>query len=333
MSKLIYPYPTLGDQLDLIIDSDIKIGGDGEEFTLDEALIDRETRSIDLTDEENRSMEYLSLPVKVQVSKSVFGKVGGETSLVVAAECSSTRLRQAIVLSASALDAAMWNGHFNLDLINYSSAISIHAVLTGPRLGLEHRFLGKSDDWTVHLDERTLPDVRGALPVKWTDFATDEERKYLRPYSSEPYYADLSEDPPLVLLNSGFEGLPELFPDQGSPARNLRALHETTRMSIARNIWLGLFQAALAGIMSGEPDEQAQWPERRWQEDILRQILPRVYEETDVDEALRLAAEDRSVAERAAWLESRAMAVIGKDILNEGKTWRTVIQDLSRGGI
>ena len=292
MSSLIFPYKTIKGKINLSIDGTIKMGGPDGLSELDSELIDEEAKRIDIQDEVLGSdSKFLQIPLQIKASPKDIKDLDGDLSIMIVAKCPTTRLRQSINPDVIRPDLGIWKGVIKLDLINFKQAINVMGILSGSAMDLSDRFFGKTEVWTIYLDDMAKPVGRGALPVLWIDFTNSEEHYYLRSYRNEPYYLNLSENPPELYLNSAFEGLPELFPDEGRPIGPLLPLHESTRIGIAKAVWLELFQVAVTGIRDPDiedTDEEPQWPEKQWQVDVLKQILPKIKTEVDMDEACLL---------------------------------------------
>lgn len=329
MRSLIFPYRTLSGNVSLRMDPerDIKIGrGTGAIENLDFSFVQSEERIIDLSSSEFSDATLLELPLKVAASsRREIERIGPDLCAVVIAHCGSTLMRQSKVLHRSQYDPTLWTESLKLDLANYNESITIEVTLSAERRGTPDRFVGVSNEWTILLDNSHLVPPHGALEVLWVDFAADDGFGFLRPYRDEPYYVNVVAEPPVVYLNKGMHGLPELFPDNKRLVGAHKALHETMRSGIAKNVWLALFQASLSGIIGGETGEDPQLPEREWQAKVLQMLLPKIYRELDETEQLRQAVLARSDAQLAGELESRVVAVIGRDIVREGKNFRTAI--------
>jgi hypothetical protein len=171
--------------------------------------------------------------------------------------------------------------------------VEVTAILSGTVGEVPHRYLGQSSSWTVLIDQHASQPLKGGPPVKWIDFS---EREDLQGYADQLFYVDMSGALPAVYLNKRIEGLPVVLPTYGEPPEPLRPMYETLRTSIARSVWMALLEASLAGIIVSEKDdstEEPAWPEIRWQHDVLRMILPKVYPVADETEALRRAATAR----------------------------------------
>lgn len=328
----IYPYPTLRDKIELSI-SGARIGTDRDDDpsidSLNPGCIVPEQLLVTVEDEMANGADYLELELRASIPASDLGTGVAAESLVVVAECTSTRMRQAARMEQDSPGESSYEASIRLDLVNYREKINVYCVMAGTATGLPDRYIGVSDTWSVLLDGITPPDISGSFSVKWASFGSDAERTFLHPYKVEPYYVHLAADEPVVYLNKGFEGLPELFPETGRLQGSQRALQESMSMSIARTVWLALFEAALSSVEAADADDEPLWPETPWQDGVLRMILPLVYPNLEEEQTLQPAVRARFEPDEYHDLISRAVAVIGHDILNEGKALRSAIRRVS----
>ncbi len=326
MSERIFPYATLAYDPKLAV---MKVETERLEDGMVRAVreIDAAAHLIDFS-ASDVGATVLRVDLQVELNRDDLHALEKDTTdlvMVAVAQCPSANMRQSWTLQRSTVDDAIWSGTAELDGRSYAGYANLRAVIAGTVSGRDRRFLGESEEWRLVFDQASGPLPNGTLPVKWIDFTSDDVLKFLRRYQGEPFYADLEQTRPTVYLNKGFEGLPELFPERGRSTGAYLALHEAERMSIARSVWMALFEASLAGIEVPDDDgTNAGWPELGWQRDVLRQLLPLVYVNVDEEEALRLAARDR--IEDARGLSSRAVAAIGRDILRDGTALRRAIK-------
>jgi len=321
MNNRIFPFPTLARPLSF----DITCGEARlhERYVdLSDDVLDQTSRVIDLSSDEYGGASEVKLQFAVEIPKLEFDRLGipGESAkVVIVSYCSSTNSRTAVVAEKSEIDTTLWTQSLLLSRGQYRGMVQLTAVLTGRAGGFDHRYLGTSEAWHVTFDKAMASTLRGTLPVKWVDFSADD---FLRPHANEPWYGDLTEDPPMVYLNKNFEYLPELFSEGVRRSRAQVALNEAQRTAIAKSIWLAMFQTAVSQIGPSEDGSDPTWPDL-WKAEVLRRILPKVYTDVDENEGLRLAHE--AFKSDPAHLESMALAVIGRDIVKEGKNLRKAL--------
>lgn len=338
MKGTIFPYPTLANRLGLAVEGVTyrrSVEDQGRKLQKHEYMPDDERYTIAIVDTERYPLDSSVLDLNLQIQAprgelQTMEKQGMEPRVVVVLSCGQTQMRLAHRARASEADHSIWTVDLELDRQLFAGTVNLRAILYGTVDELDHRYLGESSAWEIVLDPGSRPPVSGALPVRWVDFtaSTDVE---LHGIKEEPFYLNMSTGAlPEVLLNSSFQGLPELFPDTGRPPGQWGSLHELQRLSIARSVWMAMFQVSLAAVESPE-GEEPDWPGVEWQRRVLREILPLVYENQEEPEgALRETVGDFSTAASRSELESRALRVIGHRIINEGKGLRWALRQAER---
>lgn len=321
MTTRIFPYPTLARPLELTISyAEVQIGDRYVQISDD--CLDSTSRTVDLATDDYAGASEVKLDLAIEIPKSDYERLGipsESAGVFVVSYCANTNSRTSVKATRSGVDVTMWTQTLLLPRSHFRGSVQVSAVLTGRAGGLDHRYLGASEAWHVGFDQGSTSILKGALPVKWKDFSADE---LLKPHANEPWYGDLTEDPPIVYLNKNFEYLPELFREGVRKSKAQIALNEAQRTAIAKSIWLAMFQTAVAQISPGEDGSDPIWPEK-WRAEVLRRILPKVYSTVDENEGLRLAHE--ALRSDPANLESSALAIIGRDIVKEGKNLRKAL--------
>ena len=142
-------------------------------------------------------------------------------------------------------------------------------------------------------------------------------------------YADLEGMPvPKIYLNKGFDGLAALFVEKPRPAGARLALHEAERISMAKGVWLALFQVALAAVNEPAENEEPEWPDG-WQGEVLKKMLARVHPDLDASARLSKAIEERR-SDGARHFESLVLAAVSQDMIKEGKGLETSLMALEQ---
>lgn len=256
------------------------------------------------------------------------GKARDDLFVVVSAQCVATNLRQAVIALPSPLDESMWSCSLELDRRNMRGPVSLQAHLAGTVSGQAHRYLASADEWMLYFEQAASPTPKGALPIQWVDFGAKDAPVFLKKYVNEPMYADLEGTPlPKIYLNKGFEGLAALFIEKPRPTGARLALHEAERISMAKGVWLALFQVALAAIEEPEEGEEPDWPDG-WRGEVLKKMLARVHPELEPAGRLDKAIQARSDGVRQ--FESLVLAAVSQDLIKEGKGLRTSLMALEK---
>jgi hypothetical protein len=96
---------------------------------------------------------------------------------------------------------------------------------------------------------------------------------------------------PEILLNQSFDGLEPLLRDAKDRSPVEQALHDGTRMAIARSVWMALISDAMAGVQLAENGGNPSWLEREWQTEVLKRIFPDVHPTASESEINRLGGD------------------------------------------
>jgi hypothetical protein len=305
----LFPYDTLSAPLSLTI-SNLRI--DDVKPTVDVLVPDARLVNAYLLPSQDWSTASFNITVSGnQAELEAFEKKGAEFALHLVVSCSLTNTRQTIRLQPSAAGEIRWAGKIMLDRLSYRGRSAVYGVLAGTVNGSTNRFLGQTEEWSVHFDLPAILPLEGSLPVKWLDFTSERAASHLQANQHEPFYADLTIHQPTVYLNSSIPGYQNLLSDRKGRSPLDAALHNSERVGIARAVWLQLFNASLAGI-TVEEDEEPTWPGVEWQRQVLKALIPMMYEESSDAEALHRAAEARGSNDGVRDLQSRAQLAISK---------------------
>src|SRR5262249_25103315 len=151
----------------------------------------------------------------------------------------------------------------------------------------------ETDPWLLYFDEPDIPPIEGTLRVKWANFKGPAREECIPAGAeTESFYVALEESPPVVFLNLDFPGLPDLLSDEPSRPEPEKALREAEYRRIATAAWTEVVNVAVAAIRPCEEGEEPRWPDQDWQEQALRSVLPQVYEDMSLPEALAKAHAD-----------------------------------------
>jgi hypothetical protein len=310
MTNRIFPYPILRDDLQLTI-SNLLIDGTQPHTAVafpDQRIIDLSRLPYPRWAKAEFHVEVIAPAAELHALE----EGGAALSVTAVAMCSPANMRQLILLERSPLDRTRWTGKAELERRNFRGKVLLKALLTGTVDGFPHRLIGEAVEWMIHFDEPSIPFIDGALPVKWVDFKEpNAQPAILREHREEAFYADLEADPPTVYLNKGFPLLAQLLTDRPARRGPEQALHDAERLSIARSVWMGLFNAAQAAIIAGEAEEDPDWPSSDWQKAVLKILLDGMYPHLSATDQLRMAVEART-SDGARAVASEAQAAIGK---------------------
>lgn len=330
MKAIIFPYPTFKGDLELAL-SEIRVD-DAPVLPED---VQANDRLVTLHGRDRTDWEKVTASVDVQVNPATmrqFEAEHGPLALCVIASCRPTNTRQPLRLERSTLDPSIWSGRLELHRPQYRDKVQVQAVLTANIQGLPHRIVATSDRWTLYFDPSESFRIAGSLRVVWVDFRSADAPEIARRFPDSAYVVDLERSLPEILLNKSFDGLEPILRDAKDRSSTELALHDLTRMSFAKSIWLALVHDAMSSIPVEEDDGEPAWPEREWHAEVLRRILPEVDPTKSESELLRLASADWRQHPGSASFASRAEAVIG-DFIGANKALRKSTQALIRGGV
>lgn len=325
----LYPYPSLREGLRLSISH-------GELLPLGTRLTASELISaasvISLGGRDIATHPQVRLHVEAFASGDDLQRVeasgAGPIRATLVAHCRATHLRLGFPLCPVAGQYGKWDGTVELDRRHITGSVLIRTVLTDEASGREHRQLALSDAWTLldGLWEGGPTPGEFAPEVRWLNFRAADAPPHVQKESEQPYYLDLYGPTPLLYMNAGFPGLPEVFPTEGKPAGLLLPLHEALSIGISRSVWQALFYAALgqANMCSGD-DGEPEVPSG-WQAQVLAHLLPRIYPGLSSSGALRQVRLD-AIGEGACALQSRLLAAINS-LVGDGKSLRRALAAL-----
>lgn len=241
---------------------------------------------------------------------------GAEPEAYALVNCARSNTRLGVRLKLDPREKAVWSGEVPLSREDYFGSVRLNFVVLATIDGVSHRIVGEAPEWIVSLDDLPPIDIDGTLPVSWLDFSAESPPSRLVDFADLPSYLVLDPDKPKVYLNKGFPRLPQLFDEIGQQTPMEVALKGTLLSDIAAKAWRGLFQAALTAVLEQTPEEdQAIWPESRWQRAVLQGLLPRMYPHFDSGEALQAAVTAARSTEGTCEVTSLATAAADQHAL------------------
>lgn len=326
MAERIYPYPTLFGTLGLQLNNPYLTNRSGNIKDQPEEDFDQESRTILLWPHGETGWKKLNFDINVEAPKdeiTLFEEDENTVQVTAVAECKNTHVRQAFHLDRIAQNC--WEGNVELLREHFSGKAIFRCFMTGYTAGRNHRYLAETNIWTLYFEEVKSRIPRGSLDVKWVDFATDSNLLHLKNFSTEMVYVDLTQPKPVVYLNKGFDGLPELFAIPPRPIGSRLAVLESIRTSIAQRVWFSLFQTAMSGIQTDNDNSLANWPSEDWQITVLKMILPHLYINLSLEAGLQEVYEAREAGDITG-LESVVLGIISKQIIREGHHVRKALR-------
>ena len=314
--KALFPYKTLFGDVTLDVE-EVRI--DREPVT---DLVDLDERSIDLHGLERAQWDFASISLVVRAPPAEIGNAI-DANCVAVANCGPTNNRVSVELTEDPDTPGQWRGELVIERMYWYAQAQLRAFVVATVDGTRNRIIGASAAWSLRLDD--LPDrpVKGAISITWVDFGDPPDDKgFLRKHHQNYAYLSIDPDEPRLFLNQSFEGLEQLLADRRRQGLD-KALHDQTRAAIADKVWSALFNTAIATVESDPDTDEAVWPSVDWQRNVLEALLPRMYPDRAIEQALADAWAANSASDSPGTLQellapAAAMQVRGPRLLRDG---------------
>ncbi|MFJ1543569.1 hypothetical protein [Streptomyces sp. NPDC088246] len=200
-----------------------------------------------------------------------------------------------------------WRGEVRVRRSTHVARALLDVSVVGSHGGVDGRVLGRTDTpWVVDLLART-PTRQRDLEILEKDFR-DGPQEWLRQFMDAPWLIDTTGDLPAVLINTSFEGLPELLSGGRGPLE--KATAGMVAAQIAGDAWATMFHSALSDLEFDE-DGTPHFP-GGWRESVLRSMLPEVFPGLPLAEALAEAHSRRGDGRGWAEVQSRVHYSAGR---------------------
>ncbi|UQX03991.1 hypothetical protein [Streptomyces sp. RerS4] len=287
----VRPYPVLTGTVEATV---LRASVDGTPLPV--SRISRRDRIVALRPDtrDDWTEAVLELEVELPVDELADGPWSGVTCVAVLTErATHTRVVSRL---ARRRDERHWRGEIRLVRSSHLARAVLSVNVVAGHGGIDGRVIGASaTSWTIDLQART-PTPEITPDIRETDFR-DGPLERLRPYRDAPWLVDTTGERPTVWLNTSFEGLSALLGDAGGPTA--RAGVGLVAAQIATEAWAAMFHTAL-GELDHDEGEDPQLPDG-WRESVLRAMLPEIFPDLPLAEALAEAHARR--AEGHGWAE------------------------------
>lgn len=297
-----FPYPTLAEPLPMSAETQ---SVDGAAPEVDMLAV---RRSVDLSGL-TPGWRRVTVRLRVELPGSLLGADVKDVTLTLSVDCRHTNLRFGIPMKPGAR-LGTYVGDVEIEPGTMAHRATLRAVASATVGGVPHRYLGSSDTWNIWVDAPTSPVLAGDLEVRWAHFSGEDCPEGIDPaFRAHTHYIDVTADPPVIWLNESVAELRRLFDDAPRRPAVEKAVREAHFHAIASAGWLAMFNSSLGGI---EADDEGgvTWPDATWQQQVLQTVLPRVYPDLSIDDALARAYEDDLDHAGSRLLQARAMAAI-----------------------
>ncbi|MFI9585057.1 hypothetical protein ACIHCQ_25140 [Streptomyces sp. NPDC052236] len=298
----MYAYPTLVGKIEVTVRG---ASIDGKPLQL--SLISQRDQVVALhqIERDDWTEGVLDLEVSLPMDELADGPWSGVTCVAALSE-GATNTRRVSRLERRR-DDPHWRGEVRVHRSTHVARAVLDVSVVGSHGGVDGRVLGTTDTpWIVDLLART-PTRQRDLEILEEDFR-DGPQEWLRPFMDAPWLIDTTGDVPAVLLNTSFEGLPELLSGARGPLE--KATAGLVAAQIAGEVWATMFHSALSDLEFDE-DGTPHLP-GGWRGSVLRSMLPEVFPGLPLSEALGEAHSRRGDGRGWAEVQSRIQFAAGK---------------------
>jgi len=325
MSTVLFPYATLSDCEPTLTIAAVRLDGAARPH-----LVKKEDSTVPLYDDSKLwrraelDLELTCDPDRIRA----FENEHSPMSAVVVANCLPTNTRQPVRLSRSEVEIGRWSGTLELDRDNVRGRVALVTTLTATVGEVRHRPVASASGWTLYVDEPESLRLKGTLQVKWKNFKETADLP-AKDFPKSTHVVAFTGGVPQLWLNSAFEGLAALLKDRKDRKGADKGLHDFQRTSIARAVWLALIADALAAVREDAAEDETSepdWPEKPWQAEVLKLVLPKVAPEKSERELLTMAAGEWREHPGAGEFFASAEAVVG-DIVKANESLRRFVQN------
>ncbi|MGW6944138.1 hypothetical protein ACWGF3_34765 [Streptomyces xanthophaeus] len=232
--------------------------------------------------------------------------------------------RRANVHTAFRLSSAgpgRWTGDVELPRGEHVGRSELTVRLVATIDGVPGRLIGAAaDPWYIAFASKQ-PVADRVIPMRWVEFSKQEG---FEQYVDDPWLLDFDAGEPFLHLNAEVDGLREALQRSGSSEQ--RIVGEVLGAQIATEVWASLFNSALYAT---ELDAgQVVWPDG-WLGDVLRELLPDMYPDVDMEEKLVELVTERATGGSGTDLQRRLHHAAGRRALRTRKL-STGLRDLRR---
>ncbi len=288
--ELLYPYQVLGSIPRLTVSNPRLDGHPHGDLLPREGLVD--LHSIE------GPWIRVRLRASLQLPAERLAQVTDEHHVVCTVHCPSTNLRYAVVMEPDPGRAGSYSAEVELERLLLHQRARVEAVVAGTVAGIEDRYLARSNPIDVHIASLRIPDISGDLDIAWRHFDKEQEGLPALDAALHDQLSSLELDRPegpRLWLNSSVTGLRRLLDERLGRPELEAAVRATVFDAIATSATMAMFGASVAAATELVEEDGPPWP-GEWQEEVLRSLLPLMYPEREVDDALEQVVENQDGA-------------------------------------
>ncbi|MFC5724760.1 hypothetical protein ACFP1Z_31885 [Streptomyces gamaensis] len=295
--KKVFPYPILSGAVVLDVD---------------EVVVDNKPRPLGTVSNRERVIalydvkaDWDEIRIKVSVTADeVELSQGPWNSPVCVAVVRNTRTKVRHTFPLRSLGSGSWRGEVELRRGEQIDWCEIDAWIVAEVDGEVGRKIGAAEGrWRADFEAKQ-PTKQRSIKMMWKDFTDDTNPEFVE-FRDDPWLLDAQSDEPVLYLNSSVEGFRAILENAATPEQKL--VRELMASQIAAEAWTAMFNSAL--FTCDLEDGQAQWP-GGWHEDVLKRMLPDLFTDRSLGEALTELVERRAQGENGGDLQRRLMHAV-----------------------
>lgn len=320
---LLYPYATLDSEPHLTVGNPRLDGQPDGSLLPRENLVD--LHSIEGPWRRARLRAHVQLPAD-RLTDLIDAQ--NEHEVVLTVHCPSTNLRHAVMMEPDPGRPGSFSAEVELERALLHARARIEAVAAGTVAGVEDRYLARSNAVDVQIAKLRIPEITGDLDIAWRPFDQEHEGLPALPPGIHDQLSHLELDRPhgegpRLWLNSSVYGLRRLLDERPGRSSVESAMRSAVFDGLATSAMVAMFNAAIAAAVALDDDDDEPWP-GDWKEALLRAMLPHMYPERDVEDALRHVLDNSRDPDGAVDVQERAHVAAARHLKTNANARRAV---------
>ncbi|MEU1729240.1 MULTISPECIES: hypothetical protein [unclassified Nonomuraea] len=266
--KQIVPYPVLAGEVTMTV-REVRL----DDVALPYGMVSESERTVALHLLDRADWSVVRLTLQVSAPRHELD-AGPWFSLAFLATASERRTNTHSAVKLMMGQPGEWAGEVELHRDDHFGQVRVSGQLVATVDDVPGRVIATvAQPWIVDLQARVATQ-RQSIETRWLNFGGDPQLDWCK---SDPWAVTTTDEAAILNLNSGFDGLRALLE---SPKAADRPMREALAAQIAVDMWTALFNEAAHHV-----DGQG-WPEG-WRGLVLRRMLPDLFPDHSLDDALR----------------------------------------------
>jgi|TARA_B100000315_G_scaffold39237_1_gene33980 hypothetical protein len=329
MNRKSYPYDTYEPSIKKLQLKDIELDGK----IIEKELVVNETQQINIYDTDNPDWGNLKFRAQIAFPENFYKDLMQEKEEIqgcIQMQCSDTRVRLKFELKQSKKDSSLWTGNSEVNKTVLGGSVSVKIIFWLTNGSGFSRYIARSRAWALRFDKPESLDIGGFFDIKWVNFQ-DSESGVPDKYKNEPFYINLTKEPPTLLLNSGVDGLKAIIRD-GKLSGGEEILRDMITMQIVSSGYNALYASSIAGIQKDTDSGEFNFPGTAWKKQLMEELIREIYPGDTTDDALKKLYDQWSEGE-ADFVESELQSMITSRLNYESKIRKamTILEHEERG--